>query len=280
MLIRNIVNDHNKQKIQRGVLFALASTYSVVILVYFLLFVRSMVMHPTLHHFILLSYVWQTLLAGTFAIVAGVIGFLAVIYQTGQFSREGEDNRARKAAALKATLVLDLAELGEYAAQCAFSTATLLKFERMGHIMSSEFCYPNLPSGISQRMAELIEVIDNEEAQSLIVLLSRLQIFIARISDVKRRTVPSAKSYSESKILLPAYVINVVILAVEIYARGGIILERIRYNTNISKTTLTYEDMHRALYPALDNIQNFAPFAEEIDRIHEINGKKAEWPSF
>ncbi len=236
--------------------------------VYSWLFVRSMLAHWTLKHFIVLLFRWQTLTGAVFAIAAAVIGATAILHQTETTRQREEKRRERRAAALRAVLPLALTELSDYAARCATICAEWLVQSRAQGGSALAFQFPALPTGLVDTLIELIEAIESDHARPLVVLLRRLQIQHARARDIQQRVTGQ-----HGKILLRNNVVGGVIDAAEIHARCSKLFAYARGCATVPAAAISSNDVKQALFLMLPCLGDAEELGQKID--HRAT---ADWP--
>jgi hypothetical protein len=243
------------------------------LILYCFLFVSSMYKNFSINHFKVLSYIWQSLITGAFAISAAAMGVTAILYQVNQSQKSEEKSRKRRASALAATFTMALSELCNYASECARINASLFTDFGSGTIRTPGLQFPRIPVSIVKEVSDLIEVSEEDNAKPLISLIQCVQIFNARIADVQRRaTGPS------SSLLLPINIVARVIDAAELYARAAVLLGSVRRAAPSPADPITFNDVRRSLFVMPAGISNFQVYQDEIDRRFIANGRKPEWP--
>jgi len=271
--ILKLVKFQTPKKYLRPAIYSLLFATSFVLFIYTSLFFSSMCRHFSVAHFIILSYIWQTLISGAFAISAAILGVSAILYQTEQARQADEYRRKRRADALTATFALALSELCDYASTCAKINAGLLQNSAGSTIKCPELQFPSLPPGLIQGLSDLIEVSEEAHSKPLIDLVRRVQIVSARMADVQRRATGPSTS-----LLLPTNLIARTIDAAEIFARAGVLLGYVRRAAASPAEPVTFQDVRRALITMPSGISNFQLFQDAIERRFEANGKNPEWP--
>jgi hypothetical protein len=185
---------------------------------YVLLFVTAIVRHPT--HLIVLLFNWQTQTGAAFAIAAAWIGALAVVHQTRATERQAEERRKRRAHALRSVLPLLLSELSDYAERCAEIVDKVLRNYgdrvSISHRQQSRISppvviqsldwpkdrsIPPLPSGFTEQLTDLIEVIPPAYAKPLIELIRCVQLQHSRAMTWQREVLRETRSVLYSNLI-------------------------------------------------------------------------------
>jgi hypothetical protein len=250
--------------------FVLTASFLIV---YGTLFLCSMYRHLSLNHFKILSYLWQTLIAGAFAISAAAMSIAAVLYQVRQSQQAEEQRQRRRASALASTFTLALSELCNYASECARICASTFTSLGGEPIRVPGLQFPQIPPSLVKEVADLIEVSEEDNAKPLITLIQRVQIFNARMADVQRRATGPIGS-----LLVPMNIVGRVIDAAELYARAGVLLGYVRRAAPSPADPINFNDVRRSLFIMPAGISNFQVYQDEIERRFVANGSKPEWP--
>jgi hypothetical protein len=233
-----------------------------------------MVRHPSLHHFFVLSYIWQTLVAAVFAIAAATIGAGAVFYQVNQ-TTASEENRSRmRARALRAALPLALSELSDYAKKCADIHIFLLSQQTNGIIRAAGIQFPSLPSGLVSGFTDLIETSDEAHGRPLIDLIRRIQVQHARALNIQER----ATGQQAGSLLLASNLIAAVFDAAEIFARCGALFMYSRGEATEPAQSITFVNVADALSTLLISYQDMAAFADAFKHREEMGKEEGTWP--
>ena len=224
---------------------AAVSGFQAVALVAFafygVLFLRSMWGHPTLRHLCDLLWLWQTQVAGLFAVAAAWLAGVVVLHQTRVTEDIALQGRRRRAAALRAVLPLIMVELGNYAQACGRLFIGQSP-NSSGHSDAEPVTVPALPSGLSERLLEMIEASDDLHARPLTLLALRLQVQNTRAAD------DAVHRHDPKRVSHPTGLLDRLIEAAEIYARAGKIIEYARGDGKSSATETTVDDIKRALW--------------------------------
>jgi hypothetical protein len=258
-------------------------------LVYVGLFVRSMVRLPTLTHLIALLFLWQTQTGAAFALVAALIGAIAIVRQTGATERRAEERRKRRATALRAVLPLMLSELTDYATRCADLFAEVLENSGANFPLHwprqrpapgtplwpppplpPPVMLPPLPSEFVGQLTDLIEAITPDHAQPLVTLVKRVQIQHSRALDLQRRILGPR----EGEIVVRTNTLARLIDAIEVHARCVRLFPYARGEVPAPPAVVSADDVQRSAFlavraPVLDEV------AVEIDR---YAATEISWP--
>ena len=184
---------------------------------------------------------WQTLIAGSFAILAALIGggFLNTQIQASEALvnkqiRASEDlenvRRCRKFAAARAVLPLTLSSLCEYARRSAVALKKILGQRRgeliLGEINLPEF--PSLPTEVIKELREVIEFGDDKISEAIESLLREIQVQAARLNNLwQEKSAPEKKN--TSVVDVEEYVLD----TASIYARSSALFDYARKESDI-----------------------------------------------
>ena len=131
---------------------------------------------------------WQTLVAGILALIAAIVTVRIMMRQVriqkselDTARRESEEQRQRRLIACRAVMPADLSSIIQYAQDCAFASGTALQMLR-GEEERRAFSCPSLPDRVVSNLQQLIEQLDEENANSIADLLSCYQVQHARLA--------------------------------------------------------------------------------------------------
>ena len=240
---------------------------------YLALFFRSMIRTPSVRHFVVLLYLWQTQVAGLFAIVAALIGAAVVLRQISEIHLSEERKMAARARALRAVLVLSLMELYDYSTECLQILADLqqrawplpIKF-----LDPNSVTFPPLPTDLINRLTDLIENTGAEHARPFVMLMQCLQTHHGRIRDIQRR----AKESPLINVELHEIEIRL-IDAAELRARCDRLLIYARQDTSTAPDAVSAEDVKNSLVLFHRQIQDISELKKQIDRKAAFD---SSWP--
>lgn len=254
-----------------GSLIAFAA---VCVLPYAFLFGRSMLRHSTVQHFIALSYIWQTLIAAGFAVVAALTGACLLLCQIGQ-TAELENRRLRnRARALRAALPLALSELSDYAKKCAELNATLTSKQTNGMVQTNGVQFPSLPVGLVADLTDLIEASDENHGRPLIDLIRRVQIQHARALSIQDRATGHNLVSVTTVNNLKAGVLD----AAEIFARCSALFEYARGEATTPAEPITFKNVRDAMSLVLIRCPDMTPFEDAFNPREQYSKNDNTWP--
>lgn len=131
---------------------------------------------------------WQTLTTGILALFAAgatvAVMMRQVRIQKTQLDsqiRESEERRRRRLMACRAVLPADLSSVCRYARDCALVVGTALQMLR-GIEERAPLSYSSLPDRVSANLQNLIEQLDDENADAIADLLACYQVQYARFA--------------------------------------------------------------------------------------------------
>jgi hypothetical protein len=243
----------------------------LALLVYVVLFVRSVIRQPTLPHLIALLFLWQTQTGAAFALAAALIGAIAILRQTGATKRREEGRRERRANALRAMLPLMLSELIDYAAHCADILAEVIELKPAPWRWPIDQQIPPLPSGFVGQLTDLIEAIPLDYARPLVTLVKRAQIQHSRALDLQQRIL----SPRQGEIVVRANLLLCLIDATEVRARCERLFPYARGEMSAPPAAVSADDVQRAAFLAV-RASLLDEVAAEIDRY--AASKAVSWP--
>jgi hypothetical protein len=219
------------------VIVSLITLTSAALGLYVWLFASAMLRDPTWRHLITLLFLWQTQTGAAFAVAAAWIGAGVLWHQTQDNRRKDEEQRERRAFALRATLTPSLSELSDFATR----SAKILEdaFSRRpvpGTVISGRITFPELPNGLVMQLTALIEAAKPDHAKPFIALVTRLQIEHARMLDLQRQSI-----FPQIEVLL------CLVGAAEIQARCYELLDYARCETDAPPAVIAASDVSFAL---------------------------------
>lgn len=131
---------------------------------------------------------WQTLITGFLALTAAAVTVLVMMRQVRIQKRqldaqtnESNERRRRRLMACRAVLPADLSSVCRYARDCARVAGTALQMLRE-HEERAQLSIPTLPNRVTTNLQNLIEEIDESDADAIADLLSCYQVQYARLS--------------------------------------------------------------------------------------------------
>ena len=171
-------------------------------------------------------YEWQTLVAGSLAILAALVGGAFLRGQMAQIERhETERQRQRRAAALAvAPLALDTLLLFE--SDCAAALRNLhgtAKDQVVSHSVLQAFKPPIFPDDIIQLLQRVVETGGTDLGNEVATILSELQIQRARL-----RSIKSGNVYNERLLVLRSNIEQYIIDSAVVHARASHLLSHAR----------------------------------------------------
>lgn len=216
---------------------------------YGLLFVRSFWHEPTLDHVIKLLFLWQTQTAGAFALLAALIGALAIYRQTRNARLLDEARRERRAVALRAALPLVLAEVAEHAEKTARDLAEWHgRLDMWQALMDSASLmtphrFQQMRPGLLEAIPEYMEVCNSTHQGDVALLLRVLQIQQSRLRTLENATEPGSMS-----IVTRPQIEGNIIDAAEVFARCERLIEYAREQGDRPPKRISADDVCRALF--------------------------------
>ncbi|MCI0552512.1 MAG: hypothetical protein L0287_16300 [Anaerolineae bacterium] len=124
---------------------------------------------------------WQTLAAGLLALIGAFITVGVMIRGINSRRKEIEEQRRRRLMACRAAMPADLSSIIEYTHDCALVSGTAIRILR-GDEDSRTLPYPSLPARVVKNLQQLIEQLDDRNANLIADMLSCYQIQYARLS--------------------------------------------------------------------------------------------------
>lgn len=202
------------------------------------LFLRSMSRyHWALDHLIILLVLWQTQTGAAFALAAALIGAGVILHQTQDNRRKEEEQRERRAFALRATLAPSLSELSDYATRSAKTLADAFTQRPVpGTVISGHITFPEVPDGLVMQLTAFIEAAKTDHAKPFIVLVTRLQFQHSRMLKLQRQNI-----LSQTEVLL------CLVGTAEIQARCCELLDYARCETDAPPAVITASDVSFAV---------------------------------
>jgi hypothetical protein len=187
---------------------------------------------------------WQTLIAGTLALIAAVIGAIFLRRQIRQTSHIENSRRERKQTALRAVGPLAMAAIVEYAIECS-DVLKRLYAQCQGQALPQKGItvptLPPLPSDTIERLAELVEYSRVGETDLIEDMLSDIQVQRARLRGTLRDVGNPNKTITRANI--ESYIID----TGQIYARAAASLDFFRRTSATLREQIDWNDVRRAL---------------------------------
>lgn len=128
---------------------------------------------------------YQTLIAGSFALIAAAIGFQAVRRQIDLAERLASSQQDRDTAAARAVLPLSLSALCSYAENCVEALKACTIGSGRGR---PPFTEPLFPTEIVGPMQECVRALAPDTAAKISSLISFVQVFRARLQGMHDRS--------------------------------------------------------------------------------------------
>ena len=260
--------------------------------VYFGLFERSMLRQPTWEHLIALLFLWQTQTGAAFAIAAALIGAIAILRQTAATEDRAEDRRKRRASALRAVLPLMLAELSDYAADCAgifgevirgydahaklnADVSTFRASSPLGVIQKDDWPFDQrigpLPSGFTEQLIDLIETIPSNHARPLVALIRCVQIQHSRAETWQRDIL----SNDREKTVVRDNLVDSLIDACEVQVRCDALFAYARGEVAQPPATISADAIAARAFFLVPNDPPLGEVKEKINRLATTD----TWPN-
>ena len=274
------------------------------------LFVRSMIRAFTLDHLTTLLFGWQTQTGAAFALAAALIGASVIVQQTTAAENRAETRRERRASALKAVLPLLLAELIDYAGQCAKIAGEVLQHADRRAVVAqhsqpglfrppsdpaildasdwppvpppssaapAELPYPRvdqqippLPSGFVGQLTDLIEAIPAAHGRPLIILVQRVQIQHSAAVSLQHRLL----DLTGEDIVGRTDGLRCLIEACEVHARCEALLGYARGEEAQPPATISAGDVGRSAFA----IAPSGPLLDEVTAEIDRYAATSTWP--
>jgi hypothetical protein len=141
---------------------------------------------------------WETLLTGVCALVAAWLTVIHLNRQIRQTEDLAERSRQQRAKAARAMLPLALSQLTEYSRSCITALYALRHyFQTDGSPVRSSgdlpgLTLPPIPDDVLLLLKECVAVMDDDPAETIVELISRLQIQRTRLVDYISRLQATA----------------------------------------------------------------------------------------
>lgn len=168
---------------------------------------------------------WQTLIGGTFALVAALTGWIAINRQILQVDIQEKERIRAKREAARATLPLGLVAISEYAEHCAQQLALMLPKAR-GEGLPENVIWegPKLPKAALKELKILVATLPPPDGSAFSILISLLQIQTSRLRSIRPSPLPNrvhvVVRYNILQYILDCAVIFARATALLGYARG------------------------------------------------------------
>jgi hypothetical protein len=184
---------------------------------------------------------WQSLIAGLIAIIAALIGGAFIRQQIAASERLERERVERRFRSVRAGLPTVLSAVIDYAEICGAELDRLYSgASPLG--VSGPTTLPVLNDEVIPSLREAIEVGDDQLADLLADLLSRLQIFRARL-----RSLEVSLLASSSTIVLPVNVEERAVDNAELHARASALFPFARRRGPLPERTIRRTDIMGAL---------------------------------
>jgi hypothetical protein len=167
---------------------------------------------------------WQTLIAGTAALLAALVTVCVLVTQIRQTGKLASDQRLRRARAARAVLPLALSELADYSTGCIKGLRNLRPYFRsdgsldqsLASEAASAWRFPDVPESALSILKECIEFIDDAPAKAAAELIRHLQIQRTRLAE----NISRLRLNDGVHLLLWANIDQAMRDAAEVYARS------------------------------------------------------------
>ena len=130
-------------------------------------------------------YDWQTLIAGFLAILAAMIGWVAIQGQVRQVETHDREMDRRRYAASRAMLPLALSGVSEYTHQCIDALLALYG-ESETIRKTDDFAPPTVPATSTADLRAMVEACSPVEGATIAKLLARIQVQMAGLRGLQR----------------------------------------------------------------------------------------------
>lgn len=185
---------------------------------------------------------WQGLEAGALAIIAAIIGLIALNRQTRQNALIEQDRIARQLRARRAVLPLTLSALSDWANSCGLILLDAMKKIASQSVFTSDGEMPELPGNLVRDLERFVEACDESGAASISNLLGDIQIFDARMRSAGF-IASGQKTRHQASSDVESHLIGIATIAAHIASL-------FEYGRRMSETTIerpTWEDVRTAL---------------------------------
>jgi len=217
-------------------------------------------------------YEWQTLVAGSAALIAAYIAKKAVQSQIEQADRHMKEQRGRRFIAARATMPLTLSDM------CAYAETTASRLQAFRKALSgtspgaAAFHPAKLPSASISALEHVIEYADDNPALVLALqrILSNVQLLHARTSSLTRtRRIHqlNAGVTAEERLLDCALV----------QAGAGLLFPFARLRTEEVTDGLGWPEIHNALLNLDIDVSAFPHLAEVMKLAAEHGKSPSDW---
>ncbi|WP_338309273.1 hypothetical protein [Bradyrhizobium sp. TM233] len=203
---------------------------------------------------------WQTLVGATVALVAAGLAYFNTTRSLAHSQRVEEDRRARKHAALRATLPLALADINHYAGGIVTTLLDIIEKcdgESLPKGSATDHLLREPPTKSIDALAQFIEFSEPGTARVLEATVARIQI-----NDSRLRSLVTENTTSRSSVVtrhqLESYVVDCAI----IYAGAASFFSYARRALDEAPAELAWDSVARAL-------RNMGVYDEAHPRIFE-----------
>lgn len=190
---------------------------------------------------------YQDLIAGLVALVAAGFTILVINRQIMQAERLAEDNRRRRGYAARSMMPSALSSMSNYAQQCAkiplhvIENSTVDEGLLIAQPVANRPPVPLIPAGELSVLRDCIECADEAIQMQIADLISQLQIQNSRL-----RGLYSEIDDDKEHALTRHYVEELVIDALELYARSSMLFDYARRKTEDGSGEPKLEQMYNA----------------------------------
>ena len=185
-------------------------------------------------------YDWQTLIAGTFAI----LGAIAVIYQTREARREADQRRDARALACRVMLPHQLSAVCDYSASVAQALAKAHQAAPNGNstAIAAAWQSPLFPAEVLENLERAIEAIPIKPVIEILAdILSEIQI-------LKSRTSQLSGGSSRHQVALNRNIEDYILQAAQLHILAGNVFPFARREMDSVPDSLQWSEVRSKLF--------------------------------